>query len=116
MSHIKYDYRTTAHVVDALGGLKALEEVEHQVEALTLPVCPFCGGEAVVALGSMCAIPYALIECRRCHGGILRISAGYDLFRERKRSIRNTDWGIDCVHEQKKTAPDVTSIKSGEAE
>lgn len=87
MSYLKYDYRTTAHVVDALGGLEALEAVEHRVEALTLPACPFCGEEAVVALGSMCAVPYALIECRRCHGGTLRISAGYDLFKERNTTI-----------------------------
>ena len=34
---------------------------------LDLPACPFCGGEAVVGLGSAYGQPTACVECDRCH-------------------------------------------------
>ena len=78
MSRLKYDYSTTTHVVDALGGLEALEAVKAQVEGLELPCCPFCGGEAVVALGSAYGQPAVAVECDRCHASTVRTGPSYD--------------------------------------
>lgn len=78
MSRLKYDYANEQHVVDALGGLEALEAVQSQVEGLSLPKCPFCGGGAVVALTSMHTYPGAYIECSCCHNRTLRFDAAMD--------------------------------------
>ena len=89
MSRLKYDYSTTRHIIEAFGGLKALETVTAQVEGLTLPSCPFCGGEAVVALGSTFAYPTASIECNHCHNGTLRMAAARDAITMEPQNIHD---------------------------
>ena len=88
MSTLKYDYSAVRHVVEALGGVMALEAVKAQVEALELPACPHCGGEAVVALTSMHTYPSAYIECRHCHNRTLRMDAAFDGFTMQPITIR----------------------------
>lgn len=78
MSRLKYDYSTAARIVEALGGLDALEAVKEQVAPLDLPPCPFCGGEAVVALGNAYGRPTATVECSHCHSRTLFMTPGYD--------------------------------------
>lgn len=78
MSRLKYDYAKERHIVDALGGLEALEAVNAQVEGLALPDCPFCGGEAVVALGTAYGQPTVRVECTRCYSSTGRVGPGYN--------------------------------------
>lgn len=89
MSRLKYDYSTTAHVVDALGGLDALEAFKKQVAPLELPPCPFCGGEAVVALGSAYGHPMATVECVRCHSRTLFMTPGYNYLTGTQSTMRD---------------------------
>lgn len=78
MSSLKYDYAKERHIVDALGGLEALEAVKAQVEGLELPDCPFCGGEAVVALGAAYGQPTVRVECDQCHASAVLCTPGYN--------------------------------------
>lgn len=89
MSKLKYNYSTTAHVVDAFGGLEALEAVKAQVETLNLPDCPFCGGESVVALGSALGQPTVAVECCRCHIRTIPFGPGYDYITETIRTMHD---------------------------
>lgn len=90
MSKLKYDYATTGHVVGALGGLEALEAVKTQVEALNLPACPFCGGEAVVVLGSAFGQPTVAVECCRCHIRTISFGPSYDYVTETMRTMHDS--------------------------
>lgn len=78
MSRFKHDYTFAAHVVKALGGVDALGEVKAQVEGLEFPCCPFCGGEAVVGLGSAYGQPTVVVECSRCHASTVRTGPSFN--------------------------------------
>ena len=89
MSRLKHDYSTARNVVDGLGGLEVLEAVKEQVRALDLPTCPFCGGEAIVGLGSIYSLPCASVECGTCHNMTLRIPTGLNLFSGQHEDIHD---------------------------
>ncbi|BDF68192.1 hypothetical protein CE91St43_21640 [Oscillospiraceae bacterium] len=89
MSRLKHDYSVSAPVVDAFGGLKALEAVRDQVKGLDLPPCPFCGGEAVFVLGTMYTTPSVTVECSHCHGRTASVGPSYDYFTGTQTSIHD---------------------------
>lgn len=89
MSRLKYDYAREKHIVDALGGLEALEAVKAQAEGLDLPECPFCGGEAVVGLGSAYGQPTVTVECSRCHTSTVHSGPSYNYITETMTSMRD---------------------------
>lgn len=73
----------TAH----LGGPGALEAFRLRVEAMTLPDCPFCGGEGEVLLSETYTWPHVLIRCRDCRCGTGSEITGYDLLHGRTVTI-----------------------------
>ena len=54
----------------------ALASVKHHAEALNLPSCPFCGGEAQVCLGVINCTFHVVIRCGRCGSMTGSIDAG----------------------------------------
>lgn len=58
-------------------GQTVLKEVKRYAEALELPFCPFCGGDAEVGLGPLDKMPYVLIRCSKCYCMTKLINAGY---------------------------------------
>lgn len=89
MSRLKYDYAREKHLVSALGGPAVLEAAKAQVEGLALPACPFCGGEAVVALEMMYNLSCASIECAHCHSRTIRIDTGVNVLTQESVSIHD---------------------------
>lgn len=88
MSRLRHDYRKVRPVVDALHGLDELEAVEKQVADITLPACPFCGGEAVVGLHVMYCIPGAAVECTQCNSRTMVCFSGLDVLTQKLVTIQ----------------------------
>lgn len=89
MNHLMYDYSREKHTVDMLGGLSALDAVKAQVEALSLRTCPFCGGEAVVRLGTAYGQPDIRVECSYCHATTVSSGPSYNYFTNAMTTMRD---------------------------
>lgn len=68
----------------------ALASIKHHAEALELPSCPFCGGEAQVCLGVINCTAHVLIRCSRCGSSTRAIDAGTH---EPQSSRERQQWG-----------------------
>lgn len=66
---LMHDYLRAARVSEAFEGAVGLEAVKQLAADSTVNTCPFCGGEALVALTQHYGAPTARIECSRCHVG-----------------------------------------------
>lgn len=64
---LNHDYRRERCIVEAFGGRDALVKIGKLAAETPAAPCPFCGGEAVVALGQIYGDPSVRIECDRCH-------------------------------------------------
>lgn len=84
---LMHDYLRAARVSEAFGGAVGLEAVKQLAAGSTANTCPFCGGEALVALTQHYGAPAVRIECSCCHVATVRLSQTWDYLQEREISF-----------------------------
>lgn len=75
----KLVHSRTKRLTERMGGETKLFAFQEQVAALTLPACPFCGGEAEVVLLNFGMDIIIRVRCHDCHSAAVDVSTGYDV-------------------------------------
>lgn len=87
---LRQDYRRDHYIVEAFGGIDAIVEVGKLAAEINAAPCPFCGGDAVAALGQIYGGPAARIECDRCHIATLWRGNSWDYLEAKELTLADT--------------------------
>lgn len=84
---LNHDYRRDRYIAEAFGGMDAIVEVGKLAAEINAAPCPFCGGDAVAALGQIYSVPAVRIECDRCHIATLWRGSSWDYFEAKELTL-----------------------------